>query len=54
MSSRIILSFKDNETDKKLMAHLQKYSEVIGTSSYIKQLIHEDMIKKNSNLIEPK
>lgn len=54
MSSRIILSFKENDTDKKLLEHLQKYSEVIGTSSYLKQLLHEDMIKKNKNNGEPK
>lgn len=48
MSTRITLSFRDTETDKKLLEHLEKYSEVIGTSSYIKQLLHEDYLKKNS------
>lgn len=49
MSKRILLSFKDSETDEKLLEHLQKYSEVIGISSYIKQLLHEDMLKKDKN-----
>lgn len=54
MSTKVIVSFKLNDTDQKLLKHLQKYSEVIGTSSYIKQLLHEDMLKKNINTIEPK
>jgi hypothetical protein len=54
VSTRILLSFKDNDIDKKLLKHLMKYSEVIGTSSYIKQLLHEDMLKKNSSKeVEP-
>ena len=43
MSTRILLSFKDSETDKKLLEHLLKKSDVIGKGAYIKQLIQKDM-----------
>ena len=51
MSERIIISFRDNETDKKLLEYLKIKGEVIGKSSYVKQLLYEDMLK-NKNLIE--
>ena len=43
MGTRILLSFKDNETDKRLLEHLLKKSNVIGKGAYIKQLIEKDM-----------
>jgi hypothetical protein len=49
MSKRVLLSFKETETDKKLLEHLEKYSKIIGTSAYIKQLLYEDFIKKNNS-----
>lgn len=52
MSTRILLSFKDNDTDKRLLDHLLKQSDVIGKGAYIKQLIQKDMDFKQK--IEPK
>lgn len=46
MPTRILLSFKDNETDKKLLEHLLKKSEVIGKGAYLKQLLQYDLEEK--------
>ena len=51
MGEKIIISFRDNNTDKKLLNYIRVKSEVIGKSSYIKNLIYEDMLK-NKNLLE--
>ncbi|WP_163215790.1 hypothetical protein [Clostridium thermarum] len=48
MGKKINLSFKDNELENKLYEWLLKQSELIGPSTYIKQLILEDMQRKST------
>ena len=45
MSEKILLSFRNTETDQRLLEYLKIKGEVIGKSSYIKQLLYEDMLK---------
>ena len=52
MGDRIIISFRDNGTDKKLLEYLKVKGEVIGKSSYVKQLLYEDMLKNKSLIVE--
>ena len=51
MSEKILLSFKNTETDQRLLNYLKIKGEVIGKSSYIKQLLYEDMLK-NKDIIK--
>lgn len=48
-SETIPVSFKANELEQKILEYLKKRAQLIGVSSYIKQLIYEDMIKNNPN-----
>lgn len=46
MSDRILISFKENETDLELYNFLKEQSKVIGASAYIKQILYEKMLKE--------
>lgn len=46
MSKRIPLSFKDTELENQLWFFLKEQSKIIGSRSYLKRLLYEDMIKK--------
>ncbi|MGL5244939.1 MAG: hypothetical protein ACRC7R_07205 [Sarcina sp.] len=49
MAKRILLSFKETEIDQELLRHLEKYSKIVGASAYVKQLLYEDLIKKEND-----
>ncbi|MFR1908634.1 MAG: hypothetical protein ACLS28_24160 [Clostridium neonatale] len=42
---KVAISFKGTEDDKKLLEYLEKKGKIIGKSSYIKQLLYEQMLK---------
>nr|DAH85447.1 MAG TPA: hypothetical protein [Caudoviricetes sp.] len=42
---KVAISFKDTEDDKKLLEYLERKGKIIGKSSYIKQLLYEQMLK---------
>lgn len=43
---KVNISFKETEEDKELYEYLKKKSKIIGQSSYIKQLLYEQMLKE--------
>lgn len=44
MSDRILISFKENETELELYNFLREQSKIIGASAYIKQILYEKML----------
>lgn len=44
----ISLSFKDNVMDKMLLEWLEQQGEIVGKSSYLKNLIKKDMDEQNN------
>jgi len=43
---KVGISFKETKEDKELLDFLKKKSKIIGTSSYIKQLLYEQKLKE--------
>lgn len=50
MSDRILISFKENETEHKLHEFLKEQSKIIGASAYIKQILYEKMLNEEKAL----
>lgn len=46
MLKRVFITFRQNEYDEVLFKFLNEKARYIGVSSYIRELIHEDMVKK--------
>ena len=46
-STRVLLSFKDNQKEQELLKFLSEQSVIIGKGAYIKQLLEKEMNKKN-------
>lgn len=46
MPKRMPLSFKNTELEQRLQKFLEKKSELIGTSAYLKQLLYEQMLRE--------
>ncbi|WP_294405255.1 hypothetical protein [uncultured Clostridium sp.] len=47
--TKVNISFKDTPEDKELLEYLKKKSKIIGQSSYIKQLLYEQLLKENES-----
>ena len=52
-STRVLLSFKDNEKEQEILEFLNKKAELIGRGGYIKQLLELEL-NKEKKLVEPK
>ena len=48
-STRVLLSFKDTQQERKLLDFLNKESELIGKGAYIKLLLNKAMEDKKDN-----
>ncbi|MDS0526080.1 hypothetical protein NNC19_10345 [Clostridium sp. SHJSY1] len=45
---KISVSFKETEEEKELLEYLKKKGKIIGISSYIKQIVYEEMLKEKA------
>lgn len=43
---RITITFKDNEKEQELYDFIKEESEILGVSSYVKQVLYEKMLEK--------
>lgn len=46
--NKFSLSFKNNDTEQKLKKWMLKKSEIIGTNSFIKQVLYEKMLQEKA------
>lgn len=49
MADKIGISFKDSEEEQELLKWLKEKSIILGASSYIKQLLYEQMLKEKKS-----
>lgn len=45
MADKIGISFKDTEEEQELLQWLREKSKILGASSFIKQLLYEQMLR---------